>query len=147
MGLGNFINQPEGNEEEEDNEHVDGGNEPSLKHYRDTVKFIRDFSPKGFYIGPEPPGKFDTPKIPEEDWCDEWQDKTGEFEYYQPKPDWAETGCKKTTCQCGATVNMWITQRQWQCRECRRWVIDREWEDDRIQNPNTKEDSGLNAFL
>jgi len=149
MGLESFINQPDGDNVEEESKHVKKEDEASLKHYRDTVRFIREYSPEGSYVGPEPPGKFDTPKIPEGDWCDEWQDKTGEFEYYEPETSQYkfDTKGKHTECECGNTVHMFITMRQWQCRECRRWVIDREWEDDRINNPNLQEERGLNAFL
>jgi len=153
MGLMSFSggdgDEDDGKQEPERKEESSGHDKEAFMEKVRFMRFVPEYNNYGLYVGPEPPGKFNNPEIEDDKWCYAWQDKTGEFEYYEPgrsKVDWS-TSCKKTTCECGNTVNMFISMRQWQCRECRRWVIDRHWEDDRIQNPNTKEQAGINDYL
>lgn len=152
MGLMEAVggsNKQEKSKELDKQKEQQGFDKEEFREKLELKRFLPEYSEDGLYVGPEPPGKFSKPALDEDDWCEEWQDKTGEFEYYEPdrsKVDW-DTSCKRTTCQCGATVNMWVTQRQWRCRKCRRWIIDREWEDERIQNPNIQQQATVEDYL
>lgn len=146
---GDDSSNDETEQEPERKEESSGHDKEAFKEKLDFLRFVPEYNSNGLFVGPEPPGKFNNPEIEEDEWCDSWQDKTGEFEYYEPETSQYkfDTGGKYTECECGNTVNMFVTMRQWQCRDCRRWVIDRHWEDERIQNPNTKEQSGLSSFI
>lgn len=100
----------------------------------------------GKYRGPDPPSIFETNTL-EEHWHELWVDKTGDWEDSRGISDVPDKEFVKTECPCGSTVIMPLMSRWTRCSDCARVLVNREWEDSRVDNPNLKQERGIDDWL
>lgn len=145
MGLEKFVSGDNGDDNETDTHKSTkdrGRKESAADHIRRVgheryIKIITMFRTRdryGNYMGPDPPSKFEVPKIPEEDWDDRWIDATGDFEYKDDR------NIKYTDCKYCFRERIWTGSRgrYVRCPDCGAVHMDRHWKDDRVDNPNLK---------
>lgn len=133
MGIMDF-SSGETEETKQENETEDSSD--NIDEDLKTKRFLRQYDPHNFeYRGSKPPSVFET-NVLEGYWEDEWVDKTGEWEHAPGLPELPEKEFVRTECPCGNTVSMPLMARHTRCGECHRVLINKEWEDDRVKNPN-----------
>ena len=100
----------------------------------------------GEYRGVDPPSIFDTNSL-QECWDDLWVDKTGEWETSRGISSVPDKEFVKTECACGDLVRMPLMSRWTRCSTCNRVLVNREWEDSRVKNPNLKKEKDIDEWI
>lgn len=109
-------------------------------------RFLHQYDHRDFtFRGPDPPSIFETNTL-DEHWHESWVDKTGEWEPADGIPEMPEKEFVKTDCPCGDVAKMPLMARWTRCNTCSRVLVNREWKDDRVKNPNLKKEEGIDKW-
>jgi len=151
MGINSLV----GSKEDDSQPETKGTDQKSKNEEMDTdeltqkvklKRFLHQYDPRDFtYRGPDPPTIFETATL-DEHWHEEWVDKTGEWSPSKGIPALPEKDFVGTECECGNKLQMPAMARYTRCSVCNRVLINKEWEDSRVENPNLK-GSDITDFL